>query len=115
MKLSTALLAFLSFMAVASAFKIRTYNETGCEGESKLVNVWDNTCRDNNVMNTQSFEVLAYGARRQRAVFYRDPACFAVNENDRKMWWADGGSDDFKKGECMDIGFTAEAFGSQSA
>lgn len=107
-------LTFLCLSTGALSFKIRAYDEAGCKGSSKEINVEDNTCRDTNVLpQTRSFKVLAYGAGRQRAAFYQDGACNGLRL--WQDWWADGGSNVFLKDECIDLGLAANAYGSRSA
>lgn len=108
----TLALALLSASSGAFAFKVRAFTGENCSGDAKEINVWDNTCRDENVPATKSYRVLAYGAGRQRAAFYEGDKCIGGGRwND---WWADGGSDTFKKDACIDLGFTSNAFGSRS-
>ena len=105
-------LALLSATSGALAFKVRAFTGENCSGDAKEINVWDNTCRDENVPGTKSFRVLSYGAARQRAAFYEGRECVG-----RQVWndfWADGGSDSFKEDACIDLGFTSKAFGSKS-
>lgn len=97
----------------ALSFKVRAFSNGDCTGTSKEYNIYDNTCKGRGVSKIQSFQVLAYGARRQRAGFYSDGSCNAF-----RAWtdyWADGGSDKFKKGRCVKLGFGAYSLGSRSA
>ena len=97
----------------ALSFKIRAFSGKGCTGNAKEINVYDNTCRNTVVPLTKSFRVLAYGAHRQRAAFYSQGSCYPT-----KVWtdfWADGGSDKFKKDECITLDFDSWAYGSRSA
>ncbi|PGH11644.1 hypothetical protein AJ79_04784 [Helicocarpus griseus UAMH5409] len=107
-------LALFSFCSGALSFEIRVYPRPDCFGTgSEVINVWDNTCRDSNVPDTESFEVVTYGAKRQKAAAYSDGMCTPTN--DWTDWWADGGDNAFKKGNCINLGYTANAFGSRSA
>ncbi|KAL4871333.1 hypothetical protein BDV12DRAFT_206504 [Aspergillus spectabilis] len=104
-------LAITCLSAGAMSFKIRAFSGEGCTGSAREINVWDNTCRDTDVPDTRSFRVLAYGAGRQRANFFKGQGCWY----ERQGWWADGGSDTFKKGECITLDFNARTYGSVSA
>ncbi|KAL2825293.1 hypothetical protein BDW59DRAFT_146362 [Aspergillus cavernicola] len=95
----------------ALSFKIRAFSGADCTGSAREINVWDNTCRDTDVPDTRSFRVLAYGAKRQRAGFYRYGSCM----EERQDWWADGGSDTFIIDRCVTLNFDATAYGSVSA
>lgn len=112
MQLGTAL-TFLTLTPIAFSFKIRAFSGDKCTGSAKEINIWDNSCRTTSLPTTRSFRVLAYGAHRQRATFYGAPACYP-NKNE-KDWWADGGSNVFKKGDCVSLYFNAKAYGSRSA
>jgi hypothetical protein len=65
-------LAFFSLSSGALSFKIRSFRDKDCSGEATEINVWDNTCKGSGVPKTQSFQVLSYGAGRQRATIYSD-------------------------------------------
>lgn len=109
-------LTLLCLSTTALSFKIRAYESGDCSGDSKDVNVEDNTCRRDNIPDTKSFEVLAYGAGRQRAAFYESGECAgSAGGHTWNDYWADGGSDTFRKGRCVGLGFTAKAYGSRSA
>ncbi|KAL4885950.1 hypothetical protein BJY04DRAFT_179587 [Aspergillus karnatakaensis] len=105
------LLLTLTLTASTEAYKIRAFSGSGCTGTAREVNVWDNTCRDQNVPDTRSFRVLNYGAWRQRANFYKQDGCWYEHQG----WWADGGSNVFREGECVDLKWNARAYGSISA
>lgn len=99
----------------AVSYKIRAFAGRDCSGEAKEVNVWDNTCRNTNIFPTKSIRVLGYGAHRQRATFFLLGGCGAASEASAD-WWADGGSDEFKKDACLDFsGFQMNAYGSVSS
>ncbi|KAA8649585.1 uncharacterized protein ATNIH1004_002256 [Aspergillus tanneri] len=104
-------IAFFCLSSGALSYKIRAFSGKDCSGDAKEINVWDNTCRDNNVPTTRSFRVLAYGAHRQRATFSEDHAC----GYGKQSYWADGGSDKFKKDACITLDFEANTYGSRSA
>ena len=105
--------SIITVMAVSTdAYTIRAFTGPNCSGAARDINVWDNTCRNTDVPDTVSIRVLGYGARRQRAGFYRTNACALPAQQE---WWADGGSDEFKKGACLDLPISAIAFGSRSA
>ncbi|CAG7969277.1 unnamed protein product [Penicillium salamii] len=103
----------LSLSSGALSFKIRAFSGKDCSGGAREVNVWDNTCRDSNVPATRSFRVLSYGAHRQRAAFYDEAKC--IGGQRWTDFWADGGSDTFKKDACITLDFDASAYGSRSA
>jgi hypothetical protein len=103
--------ALVALSPSALSFKIRAFSGADCTGSAREIKVWDNTCRDTNVPDTKSFRVLAYGAYRQRANFYRYGSCM----EERQGWWADGVSDTFLKDECITLDWTATAYGSISA
>ncbi|GAD97688.1 predicted protein [Paecilomyces variotii No. 5] len=102
-------LALLSLGSGALSFKIRAFSGEDCSGDAQEVNVWDNTCRNTNVPATRSFRVLAYGAHRQRAAFYEGGQC--IGGQQWTDYWADGGSDTFKKDACITLNFDASAYG----
>lgn len=97
----------------ALSFKIRAFTGPDCSGSEKDINIWDNTCRGSGLPKTVSFRVLEYGAHRQRAGFYSDGSCNALGR-EWIDWWADGGSDTFIKGHCVNLGFGAWSMGSRS-
>lgn len=97
----------------ALSFKINAFQGPNCSGASQEVNVYDNTCRNTNISKTRSFQVLSYGAHRQRAAFYKDGQC--IGNQQWVDYWADGGSDTFKKGACITLDFDSYAYGSRSA
>jgi hypothetical protein len=107
-------LTFFCLGSGAFSFKIRAYREGDCSGESKEINIWDNTCKDSGVPKTLSFEVLSYGAHRQRAGFYSDGSCNAIGR-EWVDYWADSRSNVFKKGKCITLGFGVYSLGSRSA
>ncbi|PNP52282.1 hypothetical protein FNYG_15859 [Fusarium nygamai] len=113
----TKTLALISALSTgALSFKVRAYSGVGCTGSTQEINVWDNTCRDSNVLATKSIRVLAYGAGRQRAFFWNRPECSAAKpDNVINDWWADGGSNVFKKGRCIDLKGTSHAYSSISS
>lgn len=109
----TKSLAFLFLASTALSFDIRAFPDKDCAGQATEINIYDNTCKGS-VPKTSSFQVLAYGAHRQRAGFYSDGSCNALGR-EWTDWWADGGSDTFKKGGCINLGFGAFSMGSRSA
>ena len=108
-------LVLLSISSGAYSFKIRAFTGKGCTGKAQEINVWDNTCRNTQVIEARSFRVLAYGAHRQRAAFYDHGECIGGPKVAWTDYWADGGSDTFKKDACLDLDFGAWAYGSRSA
>ncbi|CAG8059018.1 unnamed protein product [Penicillium salamii] len=98
----------------AMSFKVRAFTGADCSGDAKEVNIYDNTCRGSGLPKTLSFRVLSYGAHRQRAGFYSDGSCNALGR-EWVDYWADGGSNVFKKGDCVNLGFGAYSMGSRSA
>ncbi|GAD97689.1 conserved hypothetical protein [Paecilomyces variotii No. 5] len=98
------ILALSCLSSGALSFKIRAYNGEDCSGDATEINIYDNTCKGSGVPKTLSFEVLAYGAHRQRAGFYSDGSCNALGR-EWVDWWADGGSNVFKKDRCINVGF----------
>jgi hypothetical protein len=106
--------AALYLAGAGYAFRITTFSNEGCSGNTQDVNVFDNTCATWPTAFS-SFQVTAYGGKNQRAAFYGGDACIAAG-TDWTDWWADGGSDTFLKGRCITLpGFTAQAAGSRSA
>lgn len=105
--------ALTTFLCLASVqgYVITIFDGKNCKGESKRVNVWDNTCRDTNVLNTNSFRVEKYGGGRQVADFYPSNSCGTVRIT---SWAADGGSGTFNQGSCLNLSKPARAFGSRS-
>ncbi|KAK7192359.1 hypothetical protein DPSP01_004947 [Paraphaeosphaeria sporulosa] len=114
MKLSAPFTALALLTSSAFGFEVITFKDDNCGGESKTINVYDNTCRNSNILSrTRSFQVQSYGGKSQRAAFYTDTSCYPTN-----WWidfWADGGSDQFLKGRCINIGHDIHAFGSRAA
>lgn len=109
-----SILTLLCLSSGALSFKVRAFTDPGCKGDAKEVNIYDNTCRGSGLPKTQSFRVLAYGAHRQRAGFYSDGSCNGLGRG-WVDYWADGGSNVFKKDDCVDLGFGAYSMGSRSA
>jgi hypothetical protein len=106
--------AVLSLAGVGSAFRITTFSNGDCSGNTQDVNVFDSTCATWPTAFS-SFQVTAYGAKNQRAAFYGTDACNGAGAP-WTDWWADGGSDTFLKGRCIGLpGFTAQAAGSRAA
>ncbi|CAI7661906.1 unnamed protein product [Penicillium discolor] len=84
-------LALFCLSPGALSYVITAYRNDDCSGESKSVNVWDNTCRDTNIFATKSIRVETYA------------------------WWADGGDGSFKKGACLKFDRDIHAYGSVSS
>ncbi|KAL4886171.1 hypothetical protein BJY04DRAFT_213703 [Aspergillus karnatakaensis] len=106
----------LSFLALASlganAYVIDAFRGNDCSGESKHVNVWDNTCRSTNIFPTKSVRVKKYGAGGQKATFFLLGGCGAPSSAS-KSFWAGGGDSGFQIGTCIDFGvFQMNAYGS---
>ncbi|KAJ5743782.1 hypothetical protein N7533_008652 [Penicillium manginii] len=98
--------------------KGRAFTGTNCSGQAKEINVWVNTCRDTAVPKTRSIRVPEYGGHRQRATFWAEQIsahCGFMWQNSNSNWWADGGSNKFKKGLCINLSGTCNAFSSVSA
>ncbi|KAJ5103115.1 hypothetical protein N7532_003644 [Penicillium argentinense] len=113
------ILTFLALSSGAYSFKIRAFTGDNCSGTAKEINVWDNTCRDSNTIKTRSFRVLSYGGYHQRAQFWESTHCYLGDGSkdhpiQHKNWWADGGSDTFKKDKCINLGYTSQAYNSYS-
>lgn len=111
-------LTFLALGSGALSFKIRAFTGDDCTGEAKEVNVWDNTCRNDNTIPTRSFRALAYGAKRQRATFWLYGYCSNSPPPDgpgNRSFWADGDSDNFLLDKCVTLGYEAKTYGSHSA
>ena len=106
-------LTLLALLPATQAYVIRLFEGSGCSSTNSEINVYDNTCRNTSIRPTKSYQVVSYGGYHQRAVFYEKGECNKL-ASQWKDWWADGGSDTFKKGRCIDLPFTANAFGSQS-
>ncbi|KAF0331227.1 hypothetical protein GQ607_001535 [Colletotrichum asianum] len=104
--------ALTTFLCLASVqgYVITIFDGKDCKGVSKRVNVWDNSCRDTNVINTNSFRVEKYGRGHQVADFY--PANRCAFEKIISLA-ADGGSGTFKQGRCLNLSKPARAFGSR--
>ncbi|KAF5026817.1 hypothetical protein F66182_1101 [Fusarium sp. NRRL 66182] len=100
----------------AMSYVVDAFEGRDCKGHKQRVNVWDNTCRDANIPVTQSILVISYGAGRQRAAFWKNNYCSnSPPPQIQGEWWADGGSDTFLKGRCINLKGPAKAFGSWSA
>lgn len=110
MKIPTALSLILALGHGASAYVVRIYSEPGCKGDSKEVNVWDNTCRDTGLIHEiYSVELLEVGAWRQRAHAYASDKC--ISGMQVTTFWVDGGS--IQVGECKSFDASVRALGSQ--
>ncbi|KAJ5179852.1 hypothetical protein N7492_003062 [Penicillium capsulatum] len=107
-------LALFCLSPGALSYVITAYRNDDCTGESKKINVWDNTCRDTDVIATKSVRVNAYGGRHQKATFFTDNGC-GTTVSARYSYWADGGSDSFKKDACLKFDRNIHAFGSISS
>ncbi|KAL2705911.1 hypothetical protein AAEP93_001161 [Penicillium crustosum] len=71
-------LALFCLSPGALSYVITAYRNDDCSGESKRVNVWDNTCRDTNIFATKSIRVETYGGRHQKATFFTNNGCGAA-------------------------------------
>ncbi|KAJ6137982.1 hypothetical protein N7471_004468 [Penicillium samsonianum] len=98
----------------ALSYVITTYRNDDCYGESKSVNVWDNTCRGTNIFATKSVRVDTYGGRHQKATFFTANGCGAA-VSARYAWWADGGDSTFVKVKCLKFDREIHAYGSVSS
>lgn len=107
-------LAFFCLSPGALSYVITAYRNDDCSGESKNVNVWDNTCRDTNIFETHSIRVEKYGGRHQKATFFTDNGC-GTSISARYSWWADGGDGSFAKGKCLKFDRGIHAYGSVSS
>ncbi|XP_014553771.1 hypothetical protein COCVIDRAFT_18361 [Bipolaris victoriae FI3] len=111
MYFTSTLVAFLGLSSGALGYKFTAFSGRDCTGDAKDVNVWDNTCRDQNIPATQSFRILNLGGNLQKADFYDVGNCVG---SARKIWWADGRENAFQVGKCITLGYSARAFGSRS-
>ncbi|KAF9874873.1 hypothetical protein CkaCkLH20_07567 [Colletotrichum karsti] len=113
MQFPKPLLLTLTLASVpAQGYVITIFDGKDCAGASKRVNVYDNTCRDGDVLDTASLRVETYGARLQKADVYPSHSCGTVRI---ASWAADGGSGGpFRQGDCLNLEKTARAFGSRS-
>ncbi|KAL2820293.1 hypothetical protein BJX63DRAFT_428126 [Aspergillus granulosus] len=113
------LLKTLTLISLATgttfAYKIRAWSGNGCTGTPQEINIYDNTCRTTSVPAMKSFRVISYGAGRQRATFWTGAGCSPFWTDARQSYWADGGSDKFKKDACITLGWQPKALGSVSA
>ncbi|KAF6831304.1 hypothetical protein CPLU01_06861 [Colletotrichum plurivorum] len=104
----------VSFYLVSGAvsYVVRVYADPNCNGNSQRINVWDNTCRSNNVIQHKSFRVEHYGGNLQVATFRDGNTCSLGTQ---RRWRADGKSGEgFRTGNCLNLAFTGRALGSQS-
>ncbi|OAQ71442.1 hypothetical protein VFPPC_03740 [Pochonia chlamydosporia 170] len=114
MRLDSAL-TLLALGSGAFSFKIRTFTGKDCTGSAKEINIWDNTCRSTDIPTFKSFRVLAYGAHRQRAEFHKASDSWCTSGTPFQSYWADGGSDKFKKDKCLTLSTSARVMNSRSA
>jgi hypothetical protein len=98
--MQTSNLLLLSLATFGLAFDVTLWQNPGCTGKSRHLNVFDNTCAIPGGDGWSAVTVNAYGAGRQRAGFYSISACIPGSPN-FVDWWADGGSDTFLKGRCI--------------
>ncbi|PVI00755.1 hypothetical protein DM02DRAFT_728340 [Periconia macrospinosa] len=116
MHFATPLFLLAAAASTASGYVVQVFTEGGCTGASQEFNVWDNTCHTTGqTVGFRSLRVKAYGAGRQRAGFFQSATGCNALAGTWIDYWADGGSDVFKKDRCIDIGFSASSFGSRSA
>ncbi|KAL4880696.1 hypothetical protein BJY04DRAFT_190654 [Aspergillus karnatakaensis] len=100
----------LALSTTSNAWIIRTFSNPGCTGSAREIKVDNNSCRTNDIPATRSFRVLTYGGPHQKAEFHDAGNCWRSSVE--ASWWADGGSDGFIKGKCLDLHFQPRAFGS---
>lgn len=104
----------------AFAFKVRAFTRLDCTGFSTDVNIWDETCRDYDLVITKSFRVLEYGGSGQRATFWKTNNCsYSLNDGDSPgdisaSWLADGRDSEFGKTLCITLDHEAQAFESHA-
>lgn len=96
----------------AVSYVVRVYADPDCNGNNQRINVWDNTCRNQNVQSYRSFRVEHYGGNLQVATFWDTNIC---SLGFQRQWRADGKSGGgFNIGSCLNVAFTGRALGSQS-
>lgn len=96
--LLTTLLLTLS--PTASTYRVTLWQNPDCTGNSRELNVYDNTCA-NVSPGYSAITPRAYSTdRNQRAYFYGATNC---GGHPAKDWWADGGSDAFIIGRCLSL------------
>jgi hypothetical protein len=118
MHVTKAFIAILATTSGVEAFKIRAFSGNGCTGANQEINIWDNTCRDSNILSPmRSFRLLNHGAFRQVGTFWRFNYCsngggVAIIFSRR----VDGHTGDgkFKIGNCISMPETPMAIGSHS-
>ncbi|KAF2634851.1 hypothetical protein P280DRAFT_485110 [Massarina eburnea CBS 473.64] len=116
MQFTTPLFLLAAAASTASGYVIQVFTDSGCKGNSQQFNVYDNTCHTTGqTVGYRSFQVKAYGAGRQRAGFFQSATGCNALAGTWNDYWADGGSDSFKKDRCIEVGFSASSFGSRSA
>jgi hypothetical protein len=115
MHLSTILLAGIGLGASTHAYVVTLYSKTGCTGDSKEVNVWDNTCAQPS-FDTMSLRVDVYGGSEQRADIYTGSGCWPHER--LGTWDADKGNlnsdlGTWSQGQCVDFSEKVYSFGSR--
>ena len=91
----------LTFTAQGTAFIIDIYNSEDCSGDSRSVNVYDNTCASW-MGGFASYVPRVYGGAHQYVDFYVPGACAGPTVGGGA--WVDGGDGNFKIGQCYYFG-----------
>ncbi|KAL2872410.1 uncharacterized protein BJX67DRAFT_376232 [Aspergillus lucknowensis] len=93
----------LSLANLTSGYVVTVFQNPDCTGDSRDINVYDNTCHAPANPGFAAFKVTTYGSGNQRAYFFQAGSCGDITN--AHSWWADGGSDTFlADGRCISPG-----------
>ena len=113
MKFSTILYLGLGLASGSTGYVITVFEGNNCSGESKRINVWDNTCSTPRFSASRSIRVEKYGGDGQRVRIYQGNNCFSGVV--RGPWDAAQSDHSWWTGNCIDFGSdSAKAYGSSA-
>ena len=109
------LLLGLGLSSTASGYVITMFTKAGCKGDSKRINVYDNTCSVPRFTEAQSVRVEKYGGGDQYARFFKNANC-ELTQVHQGPWKAGRADYSFETGNCLEMGegYTVKAFSSHS-
>ncbi|KAH7112109.1 hypothetical protein B0J11DRAFT_542671 [Dendryphion nanum] len=102
MHIPSTLTTLTTIFSLTSAFVIDIYDSENCSGNSREVNVWDNTCATWQG-GFRSYKPKVYGGSHQWVWFFIPGNCGDLTS----AWgrgYVDGGDAGFKIGECRSFG-----------
>jgi hypothetical protein len=94
--------AILGLANPGSAYVVTLWQNPDCTGNSRELNVWDNSCAPHLDPGWSAIQPKTYGSGRQRAYVFSPGDCGNLAST-IDNWYADGGSNNFKIGRCLDL------------